>query len=178
MINNVSNLRNLNLEEQLTDLFNSLAFDVRVERNLRMVEIYEVTQKIAEEDHSGYDSFVFIAMSLSSHRHEISGLDRRNASVEQVMSEFKASKCPSLRNKPKLFFVQRFTVSPSKFGESHDSLMLVPYCTDNAESLFSLSAAARSDMCPEEADFLLTCVDCTVDEAQQVPESFFNKVRI
>ena len=141
-----------------------------------MVEIYEVTRTFAEKDHSGYDWFVFIALSVCSHDHEISGLDRRNASVAQVMSEFKATKCPSLQNKPKLFFVQRFTMPPSKFGESHDSSMLAPYCTDEAASFFPPNVAAGGDVCPEEADFLLTCVTSPVDEFQQVPESSFNQV--
>ena len=174
----INNVPNLTLEEEeLVGLFNSLAFDVQLKRDLTMVEIYEVARQFAGKNHDRYDSFVFIAMSLCGQDHDITGVDRRKANVEQVMSEFKASNCPSLKNKPKLFFVLRFTTSPVELVESHDSSLLTHFCTDKAVSLFSSSALPGSDGCPEEADFLLTCATSPVVEAQQAPEYFFIQVR-
>lgn len=175
MINNVPNLTLE--EEQLVGLFSSLAFEVQVKRDLTMTEIYEVARQFAGKDHKRYNSFVFIVMSLCSQGHDITGVDRRKTSVEQVMSEFKASNCPSLQNKPKLFFVLRFTTSPVQLVESHDSSLLVHFCTDEAMPLFSSSATPGSVACPEETDFLLTCVTSPVVEAQQTPEYFFIQVR-
>ena len=177
IINNASNL-NLAEEVQLSDLFCSLAFDVQIRQNLTMIEINRVAQELAAKGHSNYGVFVFFVISLGSHDHEISGVDGRKASVEQVMSEFTSRNCPSLQNKPKLFFVQRFTMSPSnKPEESHDSSLFLPYCDDGGESLFSPKNSAGGDVCPEEADFLLTCACSQINEAQQVPESSFIQVR-
>ena len=176
MINNVPNLK---IEQkQLEDFFASLSFYVQVRRYLKMVDIYEVAREYAGQDHSRYDSFVFIVMSDCSHDHEISGVDRRRASVEQVMSEFKATNCPSLQNKPKLFFVLRFINSPSQHGDGHESSLEAHCCTDKAESAFSPNATTGGDACPEEADFLLTCVTSPVHGAQLVPGSLFIQVRI
>ena len=174
MINNTPNLGNE--EKELANLFASLAFDVKVRRGLEMFQIYEVAQEFARKDHSRYNSFVFIVMSVCGQDHEITGVDRRKASVEQVMSEFKTTNCPPLQNKPKLFFVVRYTVAPSKFGESHDSSLEAHCCCDKAVSLFSSCATTGGDACPEEADFLLTCVTIPVVETKQVTESVFIQV--
>ena len=129
IINNASNL-NLAEEVQLSDLFCSLAFDVQIRQNLTMIEINRVAQELAAKDHSNYGVFVFFVISLGSHDHEISGVDGRKASVEQVMSEFSSRNCPSLQNKPKLFFVQRFTMSPSnKPEESQTAHCFYPTAT-------------------------------------------------
>lgn len=176
IINNASNL-NLAEEVQLSDLFGSLVFDVQIRKSLTMIEIYRVAREFAAKDHSNYGVFVFLVISLGGHHHEISGVDGRRASVEQVMSEFTSSNCPSLKNKPKLFFVQRFTLSPSKLEESHDSSLFQPYCDGEAESLFSPKTSAGGDVCPEEADFLLASACSQINGAQQVQESSFIQVR-
>lgn len=141
------------------------------------MEIYSVAREFAAKDHSNYGVFVFFVISLGSHDHEISGVDGRKASVEQVMSEFTSGNCPSLQNKPKLFFVQRLTMSPPKFEESHDSSFFLPYCDDEADSKFSQKNSAGGDVCSEEADFLLACARSQTNEAQQIPESSFIQVR-
>jgi len=138
MINNNPNMKSE--EKELANLFASLAFDVQVRRGRQRLQIYEVAQKFAHKDNSRHNSFVFIVMSVCGKDHEITGVDRRKANVEQVMSEFKAINCPSLQNKPKLFFVVRYTTAPSKFGESHDSSLETHFLCDKAKSLFSSCA--------------------------------------
>ncbi|KAJ7384124.1 hypothetical protein OS493_023450 [Desmophyllum pertusum] len=119
LINNVPNMVSEEKHAQpLTDLFKHLLFDVQVRRNLQMLQIYEVAQEFARKDHSEFDSFVVIIMSVCGQGNEISGVDGRKASLENVMSEFTATNCSSLQGKPKLFFVQRFTMTPSKVGDS------------------------------------------------------------
>ena len=174
MINNTPNTKSE--EKELANIFASLTFDVQVRRGLHMLQIYEVAQEFARKDHSRYNCFVFIVMSVCCQDHEITGVDRRKASVEQVMSEFKATNCPFLQNKPKLFFVVRYTIAPSKFRESHDSSLEAHCLCDKAESLFSSCATPGGDACPDEADFLLTCVTTPVVEAQKETESLFIQV--
>ena len=47
-------------------------------------------------------------MSVSGRCSGISRADGRNTSLEHIMVEFTASTCPSLRGKPRLFFLQHF----------------------------------------------------------------------
>ncbi|KAJ7384123.1 hypothetical protein OS493_023449 [Desmophyllum pertusum] len=89
LINNVPNMVSEEKHAQpLTDLFKHLLFDVQVRRNLQMLQIYEVAQEFARKDHSEFDSFVVIIMSVCGQGNEISGVDGRKASLENVMSEF------------------------------------------------------------------------------------------
>lgn len=158
-------------EEQLTGLFKNLFFDVQVRRSLQMLQIYEVAQEFAKKDHSEFDSFVVIIMSVCQDN-DISGVDGRKASLEQVMCEFKAKNCPSLKGKPKLFLVQGVTLMrPSN---------VAPCCTDTEMDVrpVCLLATTDGDNCPEEADFLLTCVTTAVDKVKPVPKTLFIKVRI
>ena len=143
-----------------------------------MVQIYEEAKELAKNVPTGYDWFVCVVISFGNHDHEITGVDGRKASVEQVMSEFKASNCPSLKNKPKLFFVLRFTMLPAaELVESHDSSMQACYCTDKTEPLPSHGGKHEIDACPEEGDFLLVSATSSIVKGQQSPKHLFIKVR-
>ncbi|KAJ7384114.1 Caspase 8, apoptosis- cysteine peptidase [Desmophyllum pertusum] len=174
LINNVPNM--VSEEKQLTDLFEHLSFDVQVRQNLQMLQIYEVAQEFAKKDHSEFDSFAVIIMSVCGQDNEIFGVDGKKASLENVMSEFTATNCSSLQGKAKLFFVQRFTMTPSKVGDG--STQAHCYCTDKDVRPFSPCTILGGDGCPDEADFLLTCVTSPVDGAKPVPESLFLQVRM
>lgn len=157
----INNVEDSNLEEsKLTDLFSFLEFDVEVRRRHAMIQICEVAQEFSRKDHSAFDSFVFIVMSqteFGSGEH-IVGVDGRKVTIEQVMSDYKASSCRSLKGKPKLFFVLRFTKPLStQLVESHDSGFGARVCTDSAKVLVQTCNTAGHDVCPEEADFMLAC---------------------
>ena len=130
-----------------------------------------VAEEFADRDHSLFDSFVFIIMSRGQ-GNDICGVDGRTATLEQLMSEYKPTKCETLREKPKLFFVQRFTFvnrsTPSQCS------------TDSKREMQpSVPLFIGRDNCPGEADFLLACVTSAVDQANPaVPEVFFPQVRI
>ena len=167
-------------EEQLEVLFKSLSFDVQVRRRLKMLQIYEVAQEFANKDHSDFDSFVFIIMSLCQDN-DISGVDGRKASLEQVMTEYTSTNCQNLQGKPKLFFVQRFTVlKPPKVRDGSNQAQC---STDVGNEIQPASTSANigGNNCPEEADFLLTCVTSVVDKAkpiqQEVAVLWFSQVR-
>ena len=164
-------------EKQLWDLFRDLSFDVKVCRGLEMVEMYNVAQEFAKKDHSRFDSFVVIIMSPGQ-GNGIYGVDGRKASLEQMMTEFTATKCPALRGKPKLFFVERITfVTPSNVG---DGSTLAQCSTDTKiemQPAFPLVFNGGNN-CPEGADFLVTCVTSAVDKAKPMREGSFLQVRI
>ena len=158
------------LERQLKVLFKNLFFDVQVRRRLQTLQIYKVAQEFAKKDHSDFDSLVFIIMSLCQDN-EISGVGGRRASLEHVMTEYTSTNCPTLRGKPKLFFVQRFTIlNPPKVSEGS----IKSQCsTDEGIEMQPVSpnASIGGNNCPEEADFLLSCVTSAVDKTKPVQEA-------
>ena len=170
----------IEVEKQLEVLFKSLFFDVQVRRRLETLQIYKVAQEFANEDHSDFDSFVFIIMSLCQDN-EISGVDGRKTSLEHVMTEYTSTNCPTLRGKPKLFFVQQFTIlNPSNVSEGSTQAQC---STDVGIEMQPVSPSANigGNNCPEEADFLLACVTSAVDKAKPVQEAaplLFIQVRI
>ena len=168
------------VEKQLEVLFTSLFFDVHVRRRLETLEIYKVAQEFANKDHSDFDSFVFIIMSLCQDN-EISGVDGRKASLEHVMAEYTSTNCPTLRGKPKLFFVQRFTIlNPPKVSEGSIQSQCSTDVGIEMQPVYP-SANMGGNNCPEEADFLLACVTSAVDKAKPIQEAaalLFIQVRI
>ena len=92
----------------MVKLFEELSFTVRVNKNLQWDEMPKVAAKFAAKDHSQFDAFVFIVMSHGGGRDVIFGVRGRYIRVEGLMAEFNAANCPTLQNKPKLFFIQTF----------------------------------------------------------------------
>lgn len=144
-----------------------------------MLHMYEVAQEFAKKDHSKFDSFVVIIMSPVQ-GNDICGVDGRKTNLEQMMAEYTATNCPSLRGKPKLFFVERVTfVPPSNVGDGSTQAQ----CSIDLSTLKEMLPAIPlvfngGDNCPEGADFLLTCVTSAVDNSKPVPEGLFLQVRI
>ncbi|KFV72243.1 Caspase-9, partial [Dryobates pubescens] len=77
-----------------------------------MQEMVVELQELARRDHSALDCCVVIILShgcQSSHLQfpgAIYGTDGRLVPVERIVNCFNGSNCPSLRGKPKLFFIQ------------------------------------------------------------------------
>ncbi len=122
-------------EKRLKDLFEELGFVVDIRRNLTRDEINKTSKDVAAEDHSNFDAFVFIIMSHGGSRDAVCGVDDRPAYVEDVMSEFKAMKCPSLRNKPKLFFIQCCRGSSTEFISPPLIVTVTALCLDLTTTL-------------------------------------------
>ena len=136
-------------ENGLKDLFKELCFTVSVLNDLTRDQMPKVAVDFAAKDHTQFDAFVFVVMSHGGERDIIYGVDGRKTSVEDLMSEFKASNCPTLRNKPKLFFIQtcRGTRDESSSASTGNS--------DSCMDAFSPDSTLPRSVCPQEADFLL-----------------------
>lgn len=135
-------------EEALKELFQELGFIVNIRKDLTRDKINKVVKHVAAEDHSDNDAFVLIIMSHGGDRDAVSGVDGRPVYVEDIMREFRAMNCRTLRNKPKLFFVQCCRGASSEFLSPADR-----HC-DPVPRLHHDSTLARST-CPQEADILL-----------------------
>lgn len=143
-------------EKEITDLFSKeLHFILEVRRNLGGLEILKTAQEIAAKDHSKYKAFVLIIMSHGEKKDVIQGVDGRKARVEDLMSEFTATSCPTLQNKPKLFFIQA-----CRGRRSDPRMNRLPPAADNIQgdtiaTMHSPDSTLANGVSPEEADFLL-----------------------
>ncbi|XP_020632853.1 caspase-1-A-like [Orbicella faveolata] len=168
LINNVPKLA-LEAEKQLRDLFRYLSFNVKVRRSLKTLQMYKVAQEFAKKDHSKFDFFVVIIMSLGQ-GNDICGAEGGKASLEQMMTEYTATKCPSLRGKPKLFFVERVTfVKPSNVRDGSTQAQCSTDTEIETQPAFPLVFNVGNN-CPEGADFLITWMTSAVAKAKPVPE--------
>lgn len=175
----INNVPSLAMEEkQLKDLFEYLSFDVQIRRGLKRGKMYKVAEEFAKKDHSHFDSFVVIVMSICGQDSEMCSVDGKNVSLEHIMSEFTATGCETLQGRPKLFFVQRFTKTSSKASDACSTTQPNSCCTDSDVEKFPSCSSSGNDSCPEEADFLLICVtsSCPADRADGVPQSLFIQV--
>ena len=175
LINNVED--SAHEENLLTHLFSSLAFNVAVERRLSMMEINEVAQQFAKRDHSGSDSFVFILLSQCGPGEPIVGVDGREVILKQVMSEFRPCRNASLKNKPKLFFVLKFVDFRTQSKKRRNGG--TEFCTDVNIALPNSCNTSLQEVCPGEADFLLTCATSPIVEGKKIkqPQHSFIEVR-
>ncbi|OXB64386.1 hypothetical protein ASZ78_009969 [Callipepla squamata] len=98
--------------EKLEKRFKSLCFHVRTLRNLKAQEIDLELRKLARLDHSALDCCLVVILSHGCQTSHIQfpggiyGTDGKTIPIEKIVNYFNGSQCPSLRGKPKLFFIQ------------------------------------------------------------------------
>lgn len=142
-------------EEKIKHLFDELHFKVEIRQNLGGLEILMETQEIARRDHSKYGAFVFFIMSHGDEKDFIYGVDGIKVAVEDLMSQFKSTKCKSLENKPKLFFIQACRGQKSDPRMSRLSAPTDSIAEDGIETMHSPDADLANGLSAREADFLL-----------------------
>nr|XP_009484245.1 PREDICTED: caspase-9 [Pelecanus crispus] len=121
ILNNVNFSRASNLStrvgsnvdcEKLEKRFKALRFDVLTRQDLKAQEMISELQTLAEQDHSALDCCVVVILSHGCQTSHIQfpggiyGTDGKPIPVETIVNYFNGSHCPSLRGKPKLFFIQ------------------------------------------------------------------------
>lgn len=179
-------------ERNLKQLFKELSFKVIVEKNLTKPQMERVAVKYGSANHSAFDAFVLIVMSHGGDRDCLLGVDGRETTVKNLMVEFRESKCPSLKKKPKVFIIQtcrgirddtcKRLMAPA--GNISQAVASTSAQVDN-ESTESYDAALLSDstlprsVFPQEADFVLAFATVPGYVAFRVPEygTFFIQVR-
>ncbi|KAJ9598225.1 hypothetical protein L9F63_011046, partial [Diploptera punctata] len=92
--------------ERISNTLQNLDFEVTTYRDLSLCEIKREIKILAEEtDHSSADCIVVVMLT---HGNNNSSLCTRthNLPVQDLWTQFCASKCPSLAGKPKIFFIE------------------------------------------------------------------------
>ena len=130
--------------EQLRDLWQFLNFEVVLRQDLVSQEIYNAIREISTMDHSQYDCFVCCLLSHGADG-GIFGTDCELVEIKDITAMFKGVACPTLANKPKLFFIQACR------GQNFDRG--ARYEADAAE--VSPEDAMRHNAEPNESHFLL-----------------------
>ncbi|MEE6482126.1 hypothetical protein FKM82_013159 [Ascaphus truei] len=98
--------------EKLKKRLGSFHFEVLVRDNLTGADIHRELRDLAARDHSQRDCCVVVILSHGCETRHIRfpggvyGTDGVRISVETIVTYFNGTNCPSLRGKPKLFFIQ------------------------------------------------------------------------
>ena len=92
-------------EHNLRVTWEYLQYEVRIFRNLIASQITHELMQIALQTHDNYDSFVCFILSHGD-LDVVFGVDNQAVKIDDLANLFKANSCPSLCNKPKLFFIQ------------------------------------------------------------------------
>ncbi|XP_071431909.1 caspase-9 [Pithys albifrons albifrons] len=98
--------------EKLERRFKALHFNVLTRRDLRAQEMVLELQELAQQNHSALDCCIVVILSHGCQMSHIRfpggvyGTDGKRIPIEKIVNYFNGSNCPSLRGKPKLFFIQ------------------------------------------------------------------------
>ncbi|NXA79187.1 CASP9 protein, partial [Thryothorus ludovicianus] len=98
--------------EKLERRFKALHFTVLTRRDLKAQEMVLELLKLSRQDHSALDCCVVVILSHGCQTSHIQfpggvyGTDGKPIPIEKIVNYFNGSNCPSLRGKPKLFFIQ------------------------------------------------------------------------
>ena len=139
-------------ERELKNLFEDLFFTVVVRNDLKWDEMRKVAAGYAAKNHREFDAFVLVVMSHGGDRDVIYGVEGRTTTVEDLMCEFNAANCPTLRDKPKLFFIQ---TCRGELKDESSTVTLNNTESDHSIAAFSSDSLLPRSVCPQEADFLL-----------------------
>ncbi|XP_067826620.1 caspase-9 [Heptranchias perlo] len=126
--------------EKVQKLFQKLHFEVIVKNNLTKQMMETELESLAGKDHSNFDCCVVVILShgsLAQHREfpgAVYGVDGGpTVSVQRIVSFFDGLHSPTLREKPKLFFIQACGGDQKDTGfetaEEVDSAPDIPYDT-------------------------------------------------
>jgi len=93
------------LTDTLKQLFEDLKFDVEVHRDLTMETLQSLLLTLEDVDHSNYDAFACCFLT-----HGKLGVlytsDAKPIRILDIVQFFDDEHCESLREKPKMFFIQ------------------------------------------------------------------------
>nr|CAB3227935.1 caspase-8 [Phallusia mammillata] len=136
--------------DRLTLQFKSFGFDVRTYTDLDQRQMRKILFEYSRKDHSAFDCFVCVIMSHGLEG-QIFGVDGMPVPVAVIHRGFTPEKCPSLVNKPKMFFFQACQGDKRMGGHSSGGHPMADVETDSP-----LAMPEEDHATPSEADFLVS----------------------
>uniref|UniRef100_A0A8D2NJD5 Caspase-8 n=1 Tax=Zosterops lateralis melanops TaxID=1220523 RepID=A0A8D2NJD5_ZOSLA len=138
--------------EAVKKVFTWLQFETIEYMNLEGKTMYDTVKEYSKKDHRNMDCFVCFIFSHGE-KDKIKGVDDECINIEDLVSCFTGTNCPSLAGKPKVFFIQACQ------GSGHH-----PSVTVEADSTGHLEVdASPLTSIPDKADILIgmaTVEDC------------------
>lgn len=132
-------------EERLIKVFKWLQFDTEIKRDCKREDILSALQELSRRDHSNVDCLVCCILSHGE-LEGVFGVDGVSVSLKELKEPFNGLKCPSLADKPKLFFIQAC--------QGNDQQKPVDLESDGPSGRHVVSDANKYSI-PSDADFLL-----------------------
>jgi len=79
-------------------------FKGKVHLDLTVAQILELCKELGQVDHTTYGGVIIYHTGLGDRNGTLVGVERREIKISQLIPFFEPLSCPSLQNKPKLFF--------------------------------------------------------------------------
>lgn len=128
-------------------VFEWLGFEVEVQRDLSRDTMLSLLDELRKRDHSQFDCFVCCVLSHGLEG-TVYGVDGNQVKLRELTEFFSGKLCPTLSDKPKLFFIQACQ------GNREQTIVYIQADGPNSRSL-STDAVAPKNSIPADADFLL-----------------------
>lgn len=133
-------------KKSLEVVFEWLGFEVVTEQNCDRHQILQVLRDLAARDHTSADCVVCCVLSHGKIE-GILGVDGKIVTYRELIETLSPSQCPSLFDKPKLFFIQACR-------GANDQPAALPQIFPDDEVMPVSDAAVPRDSIPEMADYL------------------------
>ncbi|XP_029348759.1 caspase-8 [Echeneis naucrates] len=134
-------------ERCLTDVFRWLGFEVEIRMDCTNAQILSAFQELGRKDHSQMDCVVCCVLSHGDDG-VVLGVEGQPVKLRDLMEPLNGLNCPSLVEKPKLFFIQACQ------GNNEQRAVYIEADGSACDSVCR-DAVVANDSIPADADFLL-----------------------
>ncbi|CAC5405100.1 CASP8 [Mytilus coruscus] len=146
----------------LDETFWKLGFIVKIYKDLTAKDMTAVMLNLSRLDHSKYNAVVVCILSHGG-EHVVYGVDGTNIPIRDLTMYFRSSRCKSLADKPKLFFIQACQGNERQRGINQTDLSIQadgPSDLEEGQSFPETDAdvtgpSNNSKIIPDESDFLI-----------------------
>ncbi|ELK04835.1 Caspase-8 [Pteropus alecto] len=132
----------------LSETFKDLHFEINTFKNCTAKEICDVLKSYQSRNHNNKDCFICCILSHGD-KGIIYGCDGQEVPIYELTSYFTGSNCPSLVDKPKIFFIQACQ------GDNYQRGIPVETDSEEKETYLEMDSSFQKRYIPDEADFLL-----------------------
>ncbi|KAL2735455.1 caspase-like [Vespula squamosa] len=146
--------------KQIKSLLEKLGFEINIHTNYKRKKIFRTLARVSKMDHSDHDCLAIVVMT-----HGNSGIlyaYDEGYKIHEFWSMFATKNCPSLKGKPKLFFIQACRGNDTDSGEVKMEDPCFQYqsgsnCSSTTDPVMFKETEENLEMflTPNEPDFLI-----------------------